>query len=85
MKVICVSMNIKEQVLDSYLLRVFNGELNEKNSLKTVRFPLENIESNPSWDIPKFKNFCEAVATDKKSLEMYKARLIPQKGGQHVK
>lgn len=85
MKVICVSMNIKEQVLDSYLLRVFKGQLIEKNSLKTVRFSVENFEKKPAWDIPKFKNFCEAVATDKKSLEMYKARLIPKKGEQHVK
>lgn len=70
--------------MDSYLLRVFNGQLIEKNSLKTVRFPLENFEKKTAWDIPKFKNFCEAVATDKKSLEMYTARLISKKGEQHV-
>lgn len=78
-------MNIKEQVLDSYLLRVFNGQLIEKNSFKTVRFPIENLENKPAWNIQRFKYFCEAVITDKKSLEMYKARLIPKKGEQHVK
>lgn len=75
MKVICVSMSKKEQVLDSYLLRVFGGEQIDKGNIKTIRFPVENLESNPAWSIQRFKNFCNACVSDKKSLIMYRARI----------
>lgn len=84
MRAICVSMSKQELVLDSYLLRVFKGQLVEKKTVKTVRFPVENLETNPAWTVQRFKDFCTACVSDKKSLRMYKARLIPKKGGQHV-
>lgn len=78
MKVICVSMSKQEQVLDSYLLRVFKGQLVKKSAVKTVRFPVENLETNPAWNIQRFKNFCESCVSDKKALEMYRAHLVPR-------
>lgn len=72
-------MNLKELVLDSYLLRVFNGTLNEKATCKIVRFPEENLKAKKPWNTHLFKNFCESTVSDKKSLEMYKARLVPKR------
>lgn len=79
MKAVCVSMNATEQVLDSYLLRVFNGKLVKKGLVKTVRFPEENLKSKSEWNLRKFKDFCEMTVSNKKSLKMYSARLVAKK------
>jgi len=80
MKMICVSMDLKEQVLDSYLLRVFKGELVDKKICKTVRFPEENL-SLRGWGKAMFKIFCEMTINNKLSLCMYKARLKEVQNG----
>ncbi len=79
MKAICVSMNTTEQVLDSYLLRVFTGKLITKGTIKTVRFPEENLKSKQEWSLKGFKDFCEMTVSDKKTLKMYSARLVTKK------
>jgi hypothetical protein len=78
-KSICVSMPLKELVLDSYLLRVFSGTLEKKKTCKVVRFPEVNLASK-NWTAQMFKNFCESSVSEKKSLKMYRARLVIIKG-----
>lgn len=78
MKMICVSMDLDEKVLDSYLLRVFAGELVNKKTCKTIRFSEENL-SEKGWNKTMFKNFCEGTISNKLSLRMYKAKLTKKK------
>lgn len=78
MKSICVSMSSKEAVLDSYLIRVFDGSLEEKPERKVIRFPEESLQLK-NWTVQMFKNFCESCVSDKRVLRIYKARLVPKK------
>ena len=78
MKTICIKMDLQEKVLDSYLIRVFKGELVTQKTSKTVRFPEENLASK-YWTIQMLKNFCGGCVSYKLGLKMYKARLIKKK------
>jgi len=75
MKTICVSMSLKENVLDSYLLRVFGGFMVEKKTCKVVYFPEGILSQKSPWTVKRFKNFCNAVVETKTGLRMYKANL----------
>jgi hypothetical protein len=68
-------MNLDEQVLDSYLQRVFNAELIFKKTVKTIRFPEDRINSR-GWTIKQFKCFCDMTVHDKNKLKLYKAKIV---------
>lgn len=81
MKFVNVSMHPSEEVLQSYLLRVFGGELIEKKTCKVVRFPEENFTAKMSpngWSKERFVTFCHATAKVK-TVRVYKTRLIKKK------
>lgn len=67
-------MHLDEKVLDSYLMRVFKGELVSKKTCKTVRFPEESL-SLKGWTKIMLKNFCEGTVSNKEKLRMYKAKI----------
>lgn len=75
MKNICVSMSLSETALDSYLIRVFDGELFERKTCKIVYFPEENLLQKPIWTIIRFKSFCDSVVENKSALRLYKAKI----------
>ena len=76
MKYVNISMSKSEVVLESYLLRVFDGELVQKKSCKVVRFPEEHFTAKmaPSgWTKKRFVIFCNGLATHK-TTRVYKTK-----------
>lgn len=71
MKYFCISMSLNEKVLDSYLVRVFNGELIEKRSCKTVYIPVESM----NWKISQLKSFCVHTVENKSTFRLYRAQV----------
>ncbi len=75
MKNIYASMALTEQVLDSYLLRVFKGKLITKKTCKVVYFPEQNLNSTKGWNKKWFKDFCQTTVNNKNDLHIYKAKI----------
>lgn len=71
MKYFCISMSLNEKVLNSYLTRVFDGELVEKKTCQTVYIPEEGM----NWKISTFKSFCNYTVESKSQLRIYKAKV----------
>lgn len=67
-----------EKVLESYLLRVFSGELIQKKSRKVVRFPEENFTAKMTpngWTKKRLVSFVDSLATHK-TTRVYKTKLV---------
>jgi len=73
-KYICVSVDKKEEVLESYLMRACLAQVIQKTSCKTILFPEKNLKIKNNWNIRQFKNFCESTIANKHIFKAYKCR-----------
>ena len=73
-KYICVSVDKKEEIIESYLKRVCLAQVIQKETCKNIVFPEKNLTIKNNWNISQFKNFCEATITNKRIFRIYKCR-----------
>lgn len=77
MKDICVSMDKREEVLHSYLARVFSGQVIEKKTVKVIHFT-EDVLEKKGWTKSRFLSFCDLTTRKDrgyKFAKVYKAIL----------